>query len=73
MYIKIVSQFHLNYYSIFKLSYIRFRWDTNGSEMFSIFPDEGYSSPGMTITFSVIFHPKELSYEIDEHVSIIKH
>uniref|UniRef100_A0A8C4S4T7 HYDIN axonemal central pair apparatus protein n=1 Tax=Erpetoichthys calabaricus TaxID=27687 RepID=A0A8C4S4T7_ERPCA len=43
----------------------RFKWNINSFlPDFSIYPDQGYITPGMEIPFEVTFSPKELNQEI---------
>ncbi|XP_053402100.1 hydrocephalus-inducing protein homolog isoform X11 [Mercenaria mercenaria] len=43
----------------------KFCWDINSFKPdFSIYPVEGYITPGMEVTFEVFFHPQEINQDI---------
>jgi len=53
---------------VFLLS--RFCWDVEGFKPdFSIYPIQGYITPGMEVTFEVFFHPQEINQDIRYDVS----
>ena len=49
----------------------RFNWDIASFKPdFSIYPVQGYITPGMDVTFEVFFHPQEISQDIRYDVRI---
>ena len=52
--------------TIFYLNFIfRFTWDIKRFQPdFSIWPIEGYITPGMDVTFDVEFHPKNINGDV---------